>query len=312
MGIFDIFNTSDQQAAAAAQTAGINAGYSQLSNLYGQGQQALQTNYASGLQPFQQNYTQSNQGTTALGNALGLNGPAGNQQASQQLQSTPGFQFQTQQGNNAINAAAAANGTLNSGNQALALSQFNQGLAGTTYNNYVSQLQPYLGASQSAASGIGSLYGNLGNQLNASYMGQGNAAYGAQTSIGNANANADLAGLNASGNIINAGMNGAEALLGFMSDKRAKEDVKRVGKLDDGQPVYRFRYKGDPRHQIGLVAQEVEKTNPKAVFDISADRKGVDYKRATDYAARLADFRGAPAKKSGTRDYAAPLLKKAA
>lgn len=60
-----------------------------------------------------------------LGNVLGLNGPAGNQSALAALKSTPGYQFQLQQGNNAINAAAAAGGTLNSGNQQLALANYN-------------------------------------------------------------------------------------------------------------------------------------------------------------------------------------------
>jgi hypothetical protein len=309
--IFDIFDNQAQTQAAAAQTAGINAGYGQLSNLYGQGQQALQTNYAAGLQPFQQNYGQAQQGTQALGNALGLNGPSGNQQASQALQSTPGYQFQLQQGDNAVNAQAAANGTSNSGNQALALSQFNQGLAGTTYNNYVNQLQPYLGASNNAAQGIGSLSSGLGNQLNASNMQQGNAAYGAQTSIGNANANAALGNLNASGNIMNAGINAGAGLLGFISDARAKEDIKKVGELHDGQNVYRYKYKGDHRHQIGLIAQEVEKHVPEAVFDATDDLKGVNYTRATDYSADLARFVDEPTKDRGI-GYAEPLKNMAA
>ena len=36
-----------------------------------------------------QNYNQAQQGTTQLGNVLGLNGPAGNQQALQTLQRSP-------------------------------------------------------------------------------------------------------------------------------------------------------------------------------------------------------------------------------
>jgi len=289
MSLFDIFDTNAQQNAANAQIAGINAGYGQLSQLYGQGQNALTTNFTAGLAPFLQNYSGSQAGTTQLGNVLGLNGPNGSQTALQTLQNTPGYQFQQQQGNNAINAAAAANGTLNSGNQALALSQFNQGLAGTTYNNYVSQLQPYLGYSTNSAGGVGNLYSGLGTALNNSFMGQGNAAYGAQTSIGNANANADLAALNASANIWNAGMNLGSGLLGFVSDRRAKEDIKKIGELHDGQAVYRYRYKGDPRHQIGLLAQEVEKRTPEAVHQ-NGTLKTVDYRKATDRAAALRKF----------------------
>lgn len=321
MGIFDVFNTSDQTAAAGAQTAGINAGYNQLSTLYGAGQGALTQNYTAGLQPYQQNYTQAASGTNAYGNAVGLNGPSGNAQAIQSFMNNPGYQFQQSQGNNAINAQAAATGTSGSGNQSLALSNFNQGLAGTSWNNYVGSLAPYFGASQTAASGIGSLYSGLGTNLNQSFMGQGNAAYGAQTSIGNANANADLAGLNASANTLNAGMNaglgilgflpGAKAL-GFLSDAKAKEEIEPVGELYDGQPVYRYRYKGDPRHQIGLLAQEVENAAPDAVFQLTPTLKGVNYKTATNLAAALADFANDDEPPATRASYGAELLNMAA
>jgi hypothetical protein len=290
MGLFDLFSSDDAQKAAQAQTAGIQQGYSQLSDLYGQGRGALTTNYTAGLQPFLTNFSNANQGTTALGNALGLNGQSGNQAAIQAFQNNPGYQFQLQQGDNAINAAAAANGTLNSGNQLKALSDYNQGLAGTSWQNYVSNLQPYLNAAQGAAYGIGNLYSGLGSTLGNSFQGQGNAAYGANTSIGNANANAELANYNASGNLMNAGMSLASGLFGFLSDERAKDDIEPVGELYDGQKVYRYRYKGDHRHQIGLIAQEVEEREPDAVFDFTPELKGVDYKAATNFAAELARF----------------------
>ena len=292
MGLFDIFNTSDQTAAAAAQTAGINAGYGQLADLSGQGRQALQTNYAAGLQPFQQNYTQSQQGTTALNNALGLNGAQGNAAATAAFQNNPGYQFQLQQGENAVDANQAKTGQLASGNTNLDLTNYAQGLAGTGWQQYVQNLQPYLGAANSAATGIGGLSSGLGNQLNANLTNQGNAAYGAQTSIGNANANAQLAGLNASANQLGAigGAAGLGAnLFGFLSDERAKEDIAPVGELYDGQPVYRYRYKGDPRHQIGLIAQEVEQSIPESVAEFDDGFKRVDYKRATERAFSFAD-----------------------
>ena len=310
MGIFDVFNTSDQTAAAGAQTAGINAGFNQLQNYFGQGQTALNTNITAGLQPYQQNYQQATSGTTAYGNALGLNGAGGNAAAIQAFMNNPGYQFQQQQGQNSINAAAAANGTLNSGNQALALSQFNQGLAGTGWQNYVSNLSPYFNQANTAASGIANQYNTLGTNLNQSFQGEGNAAYGAQTSIGNANANADLAGLNASANILNFGMQGAKLLGGFLSDERAKDDIEPVGELYDGQQVYRYRYKGDHRHQIGLLAQDVENSVPGSVFQLTPKYKGVDYKEATNLAARLADF--ADTDDAPPRVYASELMRMAA
>lgn len=309
MGIFDIFGTGDQQAAAQAQTAGITSGLNSLNTNFTQGQNALNTNYSAGLQPFLQNYSGAQAGTNMLGNALGLNGTQGSQQALQAFQqSNPGYAFQQQQGQNAVLANQAATGQLASGNTNLDLMNYSQGLANQSYGQWVQNLQPYLGASQSAATGIGTLDSGLGNQLNSSLQGQGNAAYGAATSIGNANANADLAGLTASGNILGLGAGilglgtgmggtvGGNAISGlgsslygaFLSDERAKDDIEPVGELFDGQTVYRYRYKGDERHQIGLIAQEVERAVPRAVVDLDG-WKGVNYRDATNRAAGLAN-----------------------
>jgi endosialidase-like protein len=216
MGIFDIFGTGDQTAAANAQIAGINAGTGLATGNINTAINGNNSSYAAALQPYLQNYSQAQAGVTQLGNVLGLNGASGNASAMAALQNTPGYQFQLQQGDNAVNAAAAANGTLNSGNQNIALSNYNQGLASTTYNNYVSQLQPYLNASNSAAGGIAGV--NTGQAAaNASqYDSLAGLNYGSQTGIGNANANADLAGLTASGNIMNLiGSLGGAALGGI-------------------------------------------------------------------------------------------------
>jgi hypothetical protein len=75
------------------------------------------------------------------------------------------------------------------------------------------------------------------------------------------------------------GMFGALGQLGaaFLSDIRAKTDIQRVGTLDNGIPVYLYRYKfGGPFH-IGVMAQEVEKTKPEAV----REHEGIKY---VDYA----------------------------
>lgn len=157
-------------------------------NYTNQGTDALNTNYAKALQPAQQNFGQAQQGVGALGNVLGLNGPAGTQSALTALQTTPGYQFQLGQGQNAINAAAAAGGTNNSGNQALALQKFGQNLAGTTYDNYVAQLQPYLGYASRSASDIGNLYSGLGSGINQNLTSLGHAGLEASVGAGNAEA----------------------------------------------------------------------------------------------------------------------------
>lgn len=337
MGLFDIFSTQDQEAAAKAQIAGLNAGNAQatgninsaigslnsnygagsnaLTSGYGNAGTALQSNYTKALQPYLTNYGQAQGGVQQLGNVLGLNGPAGSDAALTALRSTPGYKFQQESQDASVNAAAAANGTLNSGNQLLALNKVNQGLADSTYGQYVSQLQPYLNASQNAASGIAGTYQGLGqgqaglatglgqSQANLSTgLGQATAGqydtlaglnYQTQTGIGNANANADLAGLTASGNIWNMvgniGKTAASVAPFVMSDKRLKQDITPVGELYDGQEVFRYRYIGSPVWQIGLMAQDVEKVIPDAVTEVGG-YKAVNLNTATQYASELSRF----------------------
>lgn len=376
MGIFDgVFNTGPQQQAAGDQIRGIQAGYGDLSGLFGQGRGALGTqfgqagtdlasqfgagrgtatdflgsantaasgalgagrdaltsNYYAGISPFLQNYATANQGSQALADALGLNGPAGNARAVAGFQNNPGYQFGLDQGEAAIAAQAQKGGMGASGNALMDASKFATNYANQNWNNYINQLSPYLGAAGQAAGGIqqgysglgsalGANYGSLGNllsgnimgtgnnllsnyqnlglglagidtglgtALNQSFTGQGNAAYGADTSMGNARANADLAQAGANANILGAIGGGAKALFGMLSDETMKDDLEPVGELYDGQRIYRYREKGDPRHKIGLIAQEVEEREPDAVIQFTPHVKGVDYRRATNRAAQI-------------------------
>jgi hypothetical protein len=75
-----------------------------------------------------------------------------------------------------------------------------------------------------------------------------------------------------------------------LSDERSKDDVRPIGKTFDGQTIYRFRFKGDPRTQIGLLAHETEKKHPRAVGHFASGLKGVDYDEATDSAADRGHF----------------------
>ncbi len=317
MGIFDIFSTSDQEKAAQDQIRGLNAAYGQASGNINQGIGALNTSYGAALQPFTQNYGQAQAGVNQLMAALGIGGQGGGTSTAgaggstptpvqmptggaalaggtpqtsilDTLRNTPGYKFQQQTLDDTVNAQAAATGQNASGNQLLALNKVNQGLADSTYSNYVSQLMPFLGASGNAATGIAGVNTGLGNSVAGQYDTLANLGYQTQTGIGNANANADLAGLTQSKNIIGAGLDFAKLAASF-SDERLKENIQPVGELFDGQPVYKYRYIGDPRWQIGLMAQDVEKTNPDAVVEIGG-YKAVYYDKATEYAADLARF----------------------
>lgn len=68
-----------------------------------------------------------------------------------------------------------------------------------------------------------------------------------------------------------------------LSDARQKEDIRRIGTLDNGLGVYSYRYRNDARTQIGVLAQEVEQVIPGAVFEIGGI-KFVDHAKIAEAA----------------------------
>ena len=91
-----------------------------------------------------------------------------------------------------------------------------------------------------------------------------------------ANYQAGLGGLFGLGGMLMKGLFG-------LSDERAKKNIKKVGKLDDGTKIYSYQYKekfGGPKglFHLGVMAQEVEKKHPRAVRkDPSSGMKMVNY-----------------------------------
>jgi hypothetical protein len=73
------------------------------------------------------------------------------------------------------------------------------------------------------------------------------------------------------------------------SDMRLKEDIAPVGRLFDGTPIYRYRYKGAPAYHIGLMAQDIEGRTPGAVIEIGG-YKAVDYRAATEASRTLGEI----------------------
>ena len=77
------------------------------------------------------------------------------------------------------------------------------------------------------------------------------------------------------GGVLGLGLQG----LSLFSDRRLKEDIKRVGTADNGLPIYTYRYKGSATVHIGVMAQDVAEVAPKAVHE-RAGYLAVDYARA--------------------------------
>lgn len=60
------------------------------------------------------------------------------------------------------------------------------------------------------------------------------------------------------------------------SDRRLKTDIRKVGRLDSGPTIYAYRYKSGGPVELGVMADEVEKTMPDAVVTIGGF-KAVNY-----------------------------------
>lgn len=84
-------------------------------------------------------------------------------------------------------------------------------------------------------------------------------------------------------NMINGSIGSAIGGLGGLfafSDRRLKKDIKKVAETKDGTNIYKYRMKAGGPMQLGVMAQEVEKTKPEAVATHSSGYKMVDYSKA--------------------------------
>ena len=174
-----LIGSSASKSAASKQAAAAQA----ATDLQRQEFQQTQAN----MQPWMQ------AGGNALAQwqkAMGIGGTG--QMDPSVLTSSPGYQFQMGQGTQAVNNAASAHGGVNSGNTLKALTQYGQGLANNTWQQYLQQLQGMSNTGLNAA-------GSLGN------FGAGYASNAGNTMM--AGANASAAGTMGSANAIGGGIN---------------------------------------------------------------------------------------------------------
>jgi hypothetical protein len=235
------------------------------------------------------------QGTKAYDNAMrtfnqGQNDLLTNSQlAGQQIgnslfnQGITGGQFSNQAlgQQNATNQQQFANQVTNAnlGNQAQQ-QQFNQ--AQTQYNMPLNTLS----ALRTGAQVQNPTFVNAPQQATTSGADLLSAAQATgQYNLGASNASA------ASQSGFNQGLMGLGGSLGSAylmgSDIRMKENIKAIGWLPNGLPVYEYEYKPEFKDKefnghgkfIGVMAQEVEKIMPEAVFTLDDGYKVVDYAR---------------------------------
>lgn len=138
------------------------------------------------------------QGTTGSINQL-LTSNSANNPAYQNYLNSTGYNFQLQQGQDAITGSAAAKGLLNSGATAKALTSYGQNLGAQSFNNYLGQMGSLAGLqTQQANMGIGAAQA-VGQAGTAGGAAAGNLTAQAGQSLGSSEANAgNMFGTNSS------------------------------------------------------------------------------------------------------------------
>lgn len=187
------------------------------------------------------------------------------------IQNNPFFNALADQAKNDLLSNQAASGKVGSGGTAEALQNSLLLLGTDLINNQFNQRMNLATLGSNAAAGQSNIAQNVGNNISNLTLEKGNVQAGA--TLGSKQANIsfikDLAQTAASAKGAGAGgagsgSGGAQALC----DIRAKEDISRIGTLDNGLPVYFFKYKGDEKYHVNVMAQDVEKVMPEAVFEI--------------------------------------------
>jgi len=257
-------NAAQQQAINAAQAQG-----------FGQNAAQTQAQNAANSQAFQQALAGGQFGNQAAGQQFGQNLSAA-QLANQAAAQNTG---------NAANLAAF-------GNQA-ANQQFQQGLANAQLGNQAQQqgFQQQAYNQMQPINVINAL--RTGSQVqNPSYAQSAQMPQVAGADLLGAtqqNYNAQLANVNAQNAASGGFMSGLMGLGGaalsnpaiFTSDINAKENIVKIGSLNNGLNLYTYNYKDGydlpEGRQVGVIAQEVEKVMPEAVVEMDNGFKGVNY-----------------------------------
>ncbi len=156
-----------------------------LSSLYGSqnAAQAQNTGILNGITTQQQTMGNINslfsQQTSAGNNALtqlqALQGGNGQTADYSNFNNSPGYQFAIQQGTNAIQSAAAANGSAYTPNTLANLGNYVTGTASQNYNNYVSQLLQTAGIGAQGNSALSSANLTTGGNISQLQQNSGNA-----------------------------------------------------------------------------------------------------------------------------------------
>lgn len=187
---------------------------------------------------------------SVLAGGLGVPGgdAAGATAGFEQYQKNSGFQNVLQSLAKGMTGTAAAGGLLRSGPTARAILREGTNLNQQSYNNYLQNLYGLSGLGLQS----GGIMANAGQQ---------------STSTGEKASKASVIG------------NVLSGVASIFSDRRMKTDILEIGKMEDGLPVYNFRYKSGGPLQTGVMADDVAKFRPEALGPKIGGFQTVNYGR---------------------------------
>lgn len=164
---------SDLTGGYNGATGAINSGADSALGYLGQGYNGAQgyLNQAGGAySPLAALGTKYGAGTSTYLDSLGINGAEGNARASAAFAPSQAYNFNLDQGLEAINRSRNARGMVNSGNTDRDAQTYGAGLASNEYKGWQDRLadliNPELSATAGAASGQAGVYGQQANMAN--------------------------------------------------------------------------------------------------------------------------------------------------
>lgn len=78
-----------------------------------------------------------------------------------------------------------------------------------------------------------------------------------------------------------AGIAATLGAIAAFSDERLKTNKKKVGKTNDGVPIYTYNLMGNPKTEMGVMAQDLKKKKPEALGPLLGGYHTVDYKKVS-------------------------------
>lgn len=231
-------------------------------------------------------------GLTELLRQLGLGGDANSQgygflnqkYTGQDIYDDPSYKFRFAEGQKAAERSLAAQGTYLAPGGAQALQDYGQGMASQEYqnaynrfnndqNSIYDRLMGLTGVGQQANQYQGQLGANYGQQAGDTYIGMGNAITAANLANSTRRSSMFKTLLGAAAQVGGAAAGNPAAF----SDPRLKKNIKPEG-VENDYNIYSFEYIADPDNKrfIGVMADEVQATNPDAVIEIGG-YLAVDY-----------------------------------